>query len=274
MPDAVAPPKPVALDARGIVRPEAGLTRFQLDRYAPSPAVARFVDRYWVVTWDLTGQEPYAQPVFAHPVVNVVFGDGPPTVYGVTTAIGTRVLEGAGRALGIMFRPAGFRPFLGRVLSGITDQALALADVFGPQVTRLEAEVLAAGEPEAMAATADAFLAALVPPEPQPSEATSVVVERVAGDPSLVRVDDLADEVGVSPRQLQRRFADHVGASPKSVIRRYRLYEAAERARLGTYEDWAALASELGYSDQAHLTRDFTAVIGMPPDRYARACRS
>lgn len=173
MPDAVAPPKPVALDARGIVRPEAGLTRFQLDRYAPSPAVARFVDRYWVVTWDLTGQEPYAQPVFAHPVVNVVFGDGPPTVYGVTTAIGTRVLEGAGRALGIMFRPAGFRPFLGRVLSGITDQALALADVFGPQVTRLEAEVLAAGEPEAMAATADAFLAALVPPEPQPSEATS-----------------------------------------------------------------------------------------------------
>ncbi len=71
-------------------------------------------------------------------------------------------------------------------------------------------------------------------------------------------------------RQLQRRFADHVGVSPKAVIRRYRLYEAAERARLGREVDWAALAVELGYSDQAHLTGDFSATVGMPPDRYAR----
>jgi phosphoglycerate dehydrogenase-like enzyme len=32
--------------------------------------------------------------------------------------------------------------------------------------------------------------------------------------------------------------------------------------------DWAALASDLGYADQAHLTRDFTATIGVPPSRY------
>ena len=61
-----------------------------------------------------------------------------------------------------------------------------------------------------------------------------------------------------------------MGVSPKAVIRRYRLYEAAERARLGTDVDWAVLAAELGYSDQAHLTRDFSATVGMPPDRYAR----
>ena len=33
---------------------------------------------------------------------------------------------------------------------------------------------------------------------------------------------------------------------------------------------WAEVAAELGYSDQAHLTRDFTALIGEPPARYAR----
>jgi AraC-like DNA-binding protein len=48
------------------------------------------------------------------------------------------------------------------------------------------------------------------------------------------------------------------------------LYEAAERARQGAGVDWAALAVELGYSDQSHLIRDFSASIGMPPDRYAR----
>ena len=32
--------------------------------------------------------------------------------------------------------------------------------------------------------------------------------------------------------------------------------------------NWAPLAAELGYADQAHLTRDFTATIGVPPTRY------
>ena len=53
------------------------------------------------------------------------------------------------------------------------------------------------------------------------------------------------------------------------MIRRFRLYEAAERARHGPV-DWATLAAELGYSDQSHLTRDFTRALGMPPERYAR----
>jgi AraC-like DNA-binding protein len=255
---------PVEVDARGIVAPEAGLAKFRLDRYPPSPEVGRFVDRYWLVSWDLTDQEPYVQQVFAHPVVNVVFTDGTATIHGVTTRMGQRTLEGRGRALGVMFRPAGFRPFLGRAMSTITDRTLPLTDIFGADAARLEGAV----------AEVDTLLATWLPAEAQPSEHTTRIVERAATDPGLVRVDSLASEFELTVRQLQRRFADHVGASPKSVIRRYRLYEAAERARLGTHISWASLAVELGYSDQAHLTRDFSAVIGMPPDRYARVCKA
>jgi AraC-like DNA-binding protein len=56
------------------------------------------------------------------------------------------------------------------------------------------------------------------------------------------------------------------------VIRRYRLHEAAERAAIGEKVSWAALAFGLGYSDNAHLVRDFTALVGVPPARYARQC--
>ena len=73
---------------------------------------------------------------------------------------------------------------------------------------------------------------------------------------------------GLSVRRLQRLFADYVGVSPKWVMRRARLHEAAERADSGEPVDWAALAVDLGYADQAHLTRDFTATIGVPPSRY------
>jgi AraC-like DNA-binding protein len=75
----------------------------------------------------------------------------------------------------------------------------------------------------------------------------------------------------MTPRTLQRLFADYVGVSPKWVMRRARLHEAAERADSGEPVDWAGLASDLGYADQAHLTRDFTATIGVPPGCYAAA---
>ena len=242
-------------DARGIVRPTTGLTKFRLDRVAPSAEVARFVDRYWIVSWDLRGQSPHTQEILAHPVVNIVFTDGVGVANGVATRLTRRVLEGEGRAFGVMFRPAGFRPFLGRAMSSITDKAL-------PFETWLDD-----------ASAADTFFAARVPAVRQPSEDTTLIAERIAADPSVVRVEALAAEVGLSVRQLQRRFADHVGISPKAVIRRYRLYEAAERARLGTTVDWASLAAELGYSDQSHLTREFSSVFGLPPERYARAER-
>src|SRR5205814_5681308 len=87
----------------------------------------------------------------------------------------------------------------------------------------------------------------------------------------LGRVGDQAASSGLSVRTLQRLFADYVGVSPKWVMRRARLHDAAERADGGEPVDWAALASDLGYADQAHLTRDFTVTIGVPPARYAAA---
>ncbi|OKI23626.1 AraC family transcriptional regulator [Nocardiopsis sp. TSRI0078] len=248
-------------DARGILDPEAGLTRFRLDRYAPSERVARFVDRYWLASWDLTGCEPYTQRVLAHPVVNLVLTGGTATVHGPTTEVTSRVLEGEGWALGAMFRPAGFRPLLGRAMSGIVDAELPAPEVFDP-VVRL-------GDPLALMAELDRVLTGLLPVRRHPAEDTRDIVERVAADLSAVSVSGLAEREGVGVRLLQRRFADHVGLGPKTVIRRYRLYEAAERARRGAPPDWGRLAVELGFSDQSHLTREFTAVIGVPPGRYA-----
>jgi AraC-like DNA-binding protein len=71
-------------------------------------------------------------------------------------------------------------------------------------------------------------------------------------------------------RSLQRLFAEHVGVSPKWVLRRYRLHEAVARAQGGEALDWAALAQELGYFDQAHLIADFRALVGWTPASYAR----
>jgi AraC-like DNA-binding protein len=122
-----------------------------------------------------------------------------------------------------------------------------------------------------MAALADAFVLARLPegpPDPR-AEQVAALVERITASPQLFRVDALARELDVPVRRLQRLFAEYVGASPKWVLRRARLHEAAARAEEGAGIDWAALAADLGYADQSHLTRDFTAATGTPPARYA-----
>ena len=92
----------------------------------------------------------------------------------------------------------------------------------------------------------------------------------MAGDRTIVRVDQLAELRGVSVRGLQRRFAEYVGVGPKWVIRRYRLREVTDRMAAGSGPvDWARLAAELGFADQAHLARDFADVFGEPLTRYA-----
>jgi transcriptional regulator GlxA family with amidase domain len=95
------------------------------------------------------------------------------------------------------------------------------------------------------------------------------MVERISTDQALRRVASLAEVLRLPERRLQRLFAEYVGVSPKWVMRRARLLEAAHRADAGDVVDWAALALDLGYADQAHLTRDFTATLGVPPARYA-----
>ncbi|MFZ0216517.1 MAG: AraC family transcriptional regulator, partial [Candidatus Dormiibacterota bacterium] len=118
----------------------------------------------------------------------------------------------------------------------------------------------------------DRMLADRAPDAAPRTEAARDLAELIAADPTLTRVDQVARRAGCSVRSLQRLFTEQVGASPKWVIRRYRLLEAAERAGRGGRVSWSELALALGYSDQAHLTREFTAMVGVPPAEYARAC--
>jgi AraC-like DNA-binding protein len=260
---------------RGVLRPALAATRFELLREEPGPAVAPYVEYYWLVRWDLRGRPPHEQKVLSHPNVHLVFEEPATAVYGVQRGVFTRVLRDRGQALGVRFRPGGFRPLLGSSVADLADRSVPAAGLFGPAVTAAERTILGASDVSVMTATAEALLLQLLPGPDTEVDPVAVevaaMVERITGSPSLFRVDQLADDLGISVRRLQRLFAEHVGAGPKWVLRRARLHEAAARADRGVGIDWAALAADLGYSDQAHLTRDFTAAVGASPARYAGA---
>lgn len=243
-------------DSRGI---GGAWRRFQEHGTAePGPVLAPFVARIWWARWSY--DTPYEQVVVPFPGVHLtVRPAGQVQVHGVATSRRIRVLEGAGSVVGVEFRPGGFRPFLRSPLAALTDRVTTVAEVPG-----------LAGAPADPRGTDElrAWLEPLVPP-PDPAVAWAAgTVAMVAADREIVRVDQLAARCGLSVRGVQRRFAEHVGVGPKWVIRRYRLREVTDRMAAGPV-DWAGLAAELGFADQAHMARDFAALFGEPLTRYA-----
>ncbi len=268
-------------DTRGIVEAPGLLARVRFRRRAAAVPLRRWVEHYWLIDWELA--EPYVSQVVPHPCVNVVLerrgaaGLAPDTglVAGIGTGLFTTKLEGAGRVCGVQFRPGGFRPFLTppRPLSAFTGQQLPLARVF-PGTEGEPSRVLGLEDEEDRAAALDALLLSRAPVTDPAAERAMALAHRIRTDRTVLRVERLADEEGVSVRTLQRLFATYVGVSPKWVILRYRVHEAMEHATARPGTGWATLAAELGYSDQAHLVRDFTAAVGVPPSVYARAAVS
>ena len=83
------------------------------------------------------------------------------------------------------------------------------------------------------------------------------------------RVAELAAMLNVSERQLERVFQQSAGASPKTLARLIRFQRATERIHAAPGVHLTSLAFELGYADQAHFIRDFSAFAGVTPSAFA-----
>ncbi|GAA4607151.1 helix-turn-helix transcriptional regulator [Actinoplanes octamycinicus] len=99
------------------------------------------------------------------------------------------------------------------------------------------------------------------PPDPALLEAA-----RLLRDPRL-RVPDLGEHLGIGDRQLRRRFSAAVGYGPKTLQRVFRFRRFLSLLGEGNA---AELAARLGYTDQAHLTRESVEFAGLPPAALAR----
>lgn len=268
--------RPVAREARGVLHALAA-GEFAHCREAPPPELAGWVEHFWRVRWNLDGLPPQAQETLPHPNVHLVVEPGSARVFGLHTRRWTRVLEGRSAAFGIKFRPGAFRPFLGRPVSSLADASLPIEALFGPQAREL-AEIAgcahdAGGDAQAVDRAAR-FLLAHLPATDPAALLAGRIVDSIVDDRELHGAGALADRFGMSLRALQRLFNDYVGIGPKWVIKRYRMHEALARAQAAEPVDWAALAQELGYFDQAHFITDFRRLVGRTPADYARGRRA
>lgn len=265
------PPAPDRLEqtrrARGLVSSRKSGARIEAARIEPARDLQELVETFWTGAWDLRGQVPHTTELIGDPCPHVVYewnAVGPSArVVGPWSGLWRRTLQDSGHVLGIKLRAGAGTSVLPRPLHLLRDRIVPLASLL-PSAPR-QHEILQADGPRP-----DAFerLSGWLRTSARPTSEhrrACAAFDRIRADPDLTSVEELAERVGESLRALQRLFRDHVGLSPKRVIRRHRLQEAAVRLEAGTHVSLADLAVELGYSDQAHLTRDFKAMVGKTP---------
>jgi AraC-like DNA-binding protein len=166
--------------------------------------------------------------------------------------------------VGVRFRPAGFTALFGGNLAAAADREVPMDGLLGAAGRDLVVRLRRA---RTAASRLDAAAAWLVEHgDPVASRTLSArAVAAIVKARGRTRIDELAERLECTRRQLERSFARDLGISPKMYARIVRLN--AVLARLDQSERWAAvdLALESGSFDQAHLLRDFRLMAGRSP---------
>jgi AraC-like DNA-binding protein len=234
-----------------------------LHRGLPSPFLT------FVVTLD----EPLV--LLAHPDP----AQAPGRYDGLVGGLHTRpaLIEHSGRQAGLQLSltPVGARALLGVPAGALASLDIAVDDVLGAAGRELVDRVRSAPDwPGRFAAVEQVLLRAVrhgSGPAPEVAEAWRLTT----ASGGRLRVAEVAARVGWSDRHLEKRFRAETGLSPKAAARVVRFDRArrvlAARAGRGGATDLAGLAADLGFADQAHLTREWRALAGLPPTGWLAA---
>lgn len=155
--------------------------------------------------------------------------------------------------LGIRFRPGGLFPFVGVSMAELTGERIDLGDV----CRRLRRDLEGASRERV-----EAILLDRLRKRPSRVDEAVAAIETTRGD---LRIGSLGT------RTLERAFRREVGVPPKVLARIVRFQRVIHAVEATARLDWAGLALDCGYYDQAHLIRDFRHFAGLSPARYFRS---
>jgi AraC-like DNA-binding protein len=166
--------------------------------------------------------------------------------------------------VGARLPPGAGGPALGLPLSELRNQRVDIVDLRRELARRLPATLAPAEALERLVAGVGELVSA-GPPDALVQHATHLLDEPDA------RVESLVRELGVSERQLRRRFLVAVGYGPKMLHGVLRFRRFLGRIDGGFPQGGLAqIAQDAGYADQAHLTRESTRLAGLPPAALLR----
>jgi AraC-like DNA-binding protein len=170
--------------------------------------------------------------------------------------------------MGAAFRRGGGFPFFRLPAGELHNAQVSLDVLWGAKAAELRERLLEAQTPDARFQILEQALfeqAARFTRHP----AVALALTEFGKVPQPRKIGDVTDQIGLSPRRFIQVFNDEVGLTPKLFCRVRRFQEVLRVIRQKPVIDWAGVASDCGYFDQAHFIHDFRAFSGINPTTYA-----
>jgi AraC-like DNA-binding protein len=166
---------------------------------------------------------------------------------------------------GVILRPDAALPLFGIPPCELAEHHARLSDLIGSAAGELVEQVQSAHSPERILCSLEAFLTARLPVGRaiHPAVASALAGIR-AGEP----IEAAVRSSGCSHRRFVGLFRRTLGLAPVTYRRLQRFRRAVDG--LSNADSLARLAFDCGFSDQAHLSREFREMAGVTPDQYRR----
>ena len=254
--------------------------------YPPSPALAPYIRRHYVFEAALPAGFELIDQLLSETAFIRILLDGDwtgETEPGIWRSVGPTPLFGANfqpfrvrvrgpfRVVGIALRPSGWPALFPCSARTMSDKMMALEDHWGALAGTLYQDVAAAGDDTAIVGAIEAAVSArLAEPGLGTANAAMARFEGIARADSTARIADIAAELGLSVRHLERLSYDCFGHSPKAVLRRSRFLDMAQALRGFSAPSEQELAS-LRYFDQSHRNREFRHFVRMTTKTFETA---
>lgn len=173
------------------------------------------------------------------------------------------------RYWGVRFRPEAGAWWLGVSPSLLREQSVFAASLLGESVMTLANTVATIEDEGEVARLLDAWIAERPLPARSVDEVVRAAVAAIVATEGKRAIAEIAADVGVSARVLQRRFVASVGISPKAfaVLRRGRsaLKRVATDGSDAKSGSWSEVALSSGFADQSHFTREVARLTRFAP---------
>ena len=178
--------------------------------------------------------------------------------------------EGEAATIGVHFKPGGIFPFLKVPSVELCNQSVALECLWGNASANMRERLMRAASPAEKFLVLERCLLEQLAKPLERHQAVSFALRQFVGPGHFPHVTDVVERVGFSQRRFIQLFSDEVGLTPKLFCRVSRFQRVIQTAHASGQIDWAEVALDCGYYDQAHFIHDFQSFAGITPSAYLR----
>jgi AraC-like DNA-binding protein len=251
----------------------------------PQPPLSQFVENLWLVeghTADYTREK-----ILPDGAIELIIDldSEPKAIFDAETSAYFRTVKnawisgertryliiGAARnqsMVGIRFRPGGAYPFFNFPISELSESVTELDLIWGRLVNEIRDELMAVEPIEQRLPRLESFLMRQARRSLEPNRLMTFAIHQLQHSPQFLAIRDLANTIGITQKHLISQFEKVVGLRPKTFARVCKFQKVVNLLERQKEFEWAAVASDCGYYDQAHFIHEFQAFSGINPSAY------